>query len=197
MTLASNEPPHFIRKATPGDRARWVELYESVAAELEWIGGEPPFPEGRVAAEFDRRSTYSPTLLSSPTLPSSPPADARALFVTELRHPTSHPIASATGLVGWIDLHEMHEPQRQLYVGMGVRSDHRGKGIGRDLLNTGIEFATTIGTHTLCLDVLSHNERAIGLYRSLGFVGTEQTRSINRKDGRTFQGIEMICRLKP
>lgn len=46
----------------------------------------------------------------------------------------------------------------------------RGRGIGRSLLSTGIEWARTQGAHVVHLEVDEHNEAALSLYRSCGFV---------------------------
>jgi RimJ/RimL family protein N-acetyltransferase len=178
----ANDPPttharnHTIRLATTEDRAQWVALYEAIAAERDWIGGEPPFPEGRVAQEFDRRS--------QPTQPKS----AGALFVVEL---AIKELTTQSNIVGWIDLHEIQEP-RSLCIGMGIGENHRGLGLGGQLIRTVFGFAETVGIHSLTLDVFTHNERAIRLYRSFGFVETGRTHSIDRRDGRTFQSLEMV-----
>ena len=60
------------------------------------------------------------------------------------------------GDVGWIG-------------GIGVAPEHRGKGIGRALMESVLDVAPS----TVELEVIEQNERALMLYQSLGF---EQTR---------------------
>lgn len=54
-----------------------------------------------------------------------------------------------------------------------VRSDCRGRGIGRALLSWAEDLARTLGCCKLTLEVLSNNERALAAYRSAGFVPYE------------------------
>jgi ribosomal protein S18 acetylase RimI-like enzyme len=55
-------------------------------------------------------------------------------------------------------------------LGMLVHRDWRGRGVGTALLREAIEWARAAGLHKLCLEVFTHNEAAIGLYRACGFV---------------------------
>jgi carbonic anhydrase len=159
-----------IRVAKPEDRAYWVKLYESIASEREWIGGEPPFSEGRVAAEFDRRRT----------LPGGTLLVAQHIF--------------GPAAVAWIDLSPLPEvfETSSLYLGMGIDIQHRGVGLGRSLILAALDYARSVGTHTLVLDVFEHNDRAIRLYQSMDFTEDPTEReSIIRKDGRTFTSVRM------
>jgi putative acetyltransferase len=54
-------------------------------------------------------------------------------------------------------------------LGMSVRASHRRRGIGRALLEAGIEWARTIGITRLELYVFADNAPAIALYEALGF----------------------------
>lgn len=53
--------------------------------------------------------------------------------------------------------------------GLAVAPDQRGSGIGRALLDDGIEVAQRLGCRFLELDVEDKNEPAQSLYRSVGF----------------------------
>jgi RimJ/RimL family protein N-acetyltransferase len=54
-------------------------------------------------------------------------------------------------------------------LGMGLIPEMRGRGIGEAMLREGIEWARSIGIRKLKLGVFASNERAIGLYRKMGF----------------------------
>jgi ribosomal protein S18 acetylase RimI-like enzyme len=69
-------------------------------------------------------------------------------------------------------------------LGMGVLKDFRGRGIGRRLIEETIAQATQLGFEKLELTVHASNERAIALYRRVGF--TEEGR---RKRGWFVDGI--------
>ena len=53
--------------------------------------------------------------------------------------------------------------------GVAVRKEYRGLGIGSALLSALIEWAESRGVEKLWLSVFSTNERAIALYKKLGF----------------------------
>jgi mycothiol synthase len=57
---------------------------------------------------------------------------------------------------------------------IGVLPDHRGHGVGRWLLTTGIQLARERGAQEVFLKVDSRNEQAVGLYDTVGFVITEE-----------------------
>jgi ribosomal protein S18 acetylase RimI-like enzyme len=55
-------------------------------------------------------------------------------------------------------------------LAIAVSAEERGRGIGRRLLQAGVEWAKEAGVEKLVLSVYPHNEVAIALYRSFGFV---------------------------
>ena len=62
-------------------------------------------------------------------------------------------------------------------VGLGLRPDRTGKGLGRAFLAAGLAFAReTFAPKTFTLSVATFNQRAITLYRQAGF-----------EDGEVFQ----------
>ena len=52
---------------------------------------------------------------------------------------------------------------------MGVRREHRGRGIGRRLIERAIAAAWDQGLERIELEVLASNTPAISLYESVGF----------------------------
>ncbi|WP_108671346.1 GNAT family N-acetyltransferase [Peribacillus acanthi] len=55
------------------------------------------------------------------------------------------------------------------YFVIGVKESERGLGIGRQLFNEADLWADKNGIHRLELTVLTHNERALSLYKKMGF----------------------------
>lgn len=52
---------------------------------------------------------------------------------------------------------------------IGVRAGHRGRGIGRSLLNALADAARATGVTRICLSVERDNIRAFELYKSIGY----------------------------
>lgn len=69
--------------------------------------------------------------------------------------------------------------------GLGVVPEHRREGIGRLLMNGLIEHAREAGCDRVQLEVITQNERAINLYRSLGF---ERLRRLSVLNARAANG---------
>lgn len=67
-------------------------------------------------------------------------------------------------------------------LGIGILAEHRGKGIGKELLRKSIEKAVAGGLEKIELEVYASNVRAVSLYKNFGFK-IEGT----RKNGKKFQ----------
>ncbi len=69
--------------------------------------------------------------------------------------------------------------------GITIRKEFWGVGLGRKLTECVVAWAGAAGLHKLYLRVFADNHRAIGLYRSLGFVEEGHLRAdVLRADGR-------------
>ncbi len=68
-------------------------------------------------------------------------------------------------------------------IGVTVRREMWGKGIGRALMQTAIDFARNAGVEIIHLEVRSDNTRAIRLYESLGFVKIGQYKGLLKIEG--------------
>ena len=76
-----------------------------------------------------------------------------------------------------------------LFYGFGMRPDLTGRGLGEQFVLAGLEFARLLyGAHRVVLDVAAFNERAICLYRRLGF--EETGRHVETFDG--YGAVEFI-----
>jgi len=60
-------------------------------------------------------------------------------------------------------------------VSMWVAPAHRGRGVGKQLVNAILDWARSKHAQTLCLMVTSNNEVALRFYQRLGFVRTGKT----------------------
>jgi putative acetyltransferase len=63
-------------------------------------------------------------------------------------------------------------------IGLGVRKDWRGKGVGGALVAESIRWAGSIGVQKIILSVYPSNTPAVALYRKFGFL--EEGRLVNQ-----------------
>lgn len=89
-------------------------------------------------------------------------------------------------LVGWIDYNRggFEEISHTASIGMGIKHDFRGRGIGKELLKHCIESAKLNKIEKLELEVFSTNLIAYRLYRSIGFL--EEGRKVKK---RKYNGV--------
>jgi ribosomal protein S18 acetylase RimI-like enzyme len=75
-------------------------------------------------------------------------------------------------LVGYVTLQRDRHPvtRHVASLAIAVAAEERGRGIGRRLLQAGVDWAKDAGVQKVFLSVYPHNEVAISLYRSFGFV---------------------------
>ena len=75
-----------------------------------------------------------------------------------------------------------------------VKSEFRGKGIGRALQNALIELATEIGHHTLLAQITTENEVSIALHEKTGFRTVGVLQQVGKKFGRQLD-VAILQRL--
>lgn len=63
---------------------------------------------------------------------------------------------------------------------LGVRKDQRGKGIGTAMLVDGMNWLRGMGHDTVHIGVDAENARALGLYKSVGFVVENESQAYHR-----------------
>ena len=154
-----------LRPAREGDFDRLLELYEAVAGEGQWIGGEAPVDrvgfERRFHSEF-LESTEPATMLLAM-------ADDRVVGNVGLRLER-----------GVVDL------------GMMVAADWRGRGVGSMLMEAGVSWARGTGAHKLALYLWPHNVAARRLYDKFGFVEEGRLRRhYRRRNGELWDCVVM------
>jgi len=102
-------------------------------------------------------------------------------------------------IVGNCGLHGNKNPRRQHCwgVGMSVRDDWQGKGVGTKLMSTLIDLADNwLGALRLELTVYTDNAAAIALYKKFGFVVEGTQRAYALRDGALVDSL-MMARLHP
>jgi RimJ/RimL family protein N-acetyltransferase len=152
-----------IREANRADFETWFRLYDTVAAEGRWIGGEAPSDRAARQRAFEAN-------LSDPEAVS---------FLAE----------AGSRLVGNLGV-AVHSGIGEL--GMMVDADWRGRGVGSALMEACIAWADRLGAHKLVLEVWPHNTAAQGLYRKYGFEQEGLfIRHYRRRNGELWDAVRM------
>jgi ribosomal protein S18 acetylase RimI-like enzyme len=104
---------------------------------------------------------------------------------------------SNSRVIGWCDVIPLQRPLHAHVgvLGMGVLAEFRGRGVGKALMLAAIEKAKTIGITRIELIVREENERAIGLYRKIGFVVEGIKQCSTRIDGHYCNDLLMALLL--
>jgi RimJ/RimL family protein N-acetyltransferase len=162
----------IVRGMRAADVPEALDLLEAVAAEGIWLGTEPGFDRHRRGQQWLEG-------LADPLVCTLVVAD-----------PATH------RLVGQGSVHVARYGVAEL--GMNLAADSRGRGWGGQLLDALLEAARDLGAHKAELQVWPHNERAIRLYLSHGFVVEGRLRAhYRRASGQVWDAILMGAALDP
>ncbi len=145
-------------------------MLEDVAREERWLG---------VETGFDRK--------------------ARAERIrSHLEHPAYGAFAAfdANKLIAQCAVHE--SPAHPHTVAIVIAQPYRGIGLGRTLMTQLETFAKERNVAELGLLVFAHNDRAIALYRNMGYIQREYyPGDVIRKNGAIYDTIFMTKSLTP
>ena len=123
------------------------------------------------------------------------PLEKSEAFVREnIAQANPHVVALVDGqVVGWCDICRIGRPvyAHGGVLGMGIVEEHRGKGIGEALMRAALDLAQKCGLSRVELTVRADNERAIALYRKLGFIDEGVKRKAIFVDGRYLDVVTM------
>lgn len=116
-------------------------------------------------------------------------------------NPDAHVLLACAGdeVVGQLGLYACGNPRRRHVgdLGMGVRDDWQGRGVGTALLAAAIELADRwLQLHRLELQVYADNAAGIALYTRHGFIEEGRHRDFAFRDGAYVDAIS-LARLRP
>ena len=172
------------------DAARQVDADPIVIRSAE------PEDAAAISAVFGTPGTVEGTL----QLPDMPVA-SRVEYLQKVEPAACKLVAVAEGLVvGCASLHSPSNSLRRSHsrmLGIGILPQWQGRGVGRKLLARLLDWADNWGNVLRVeLHVHADNERAIALYRSMGFVEEGRHRAYALKNGRFIDSFSM-ARLHP
>jgi L-phenylalanine/L-methionine N-acetyltransferase len=160
------------------------------------IRAQEPSDAAGVSALIGTPGTFEGTL----QLPDMPVA-SRVEWIQAIEPGTCKLVAVAGGqVVGAAGLHSVGRSMRRGHVrslGISLAPGWQGKGVGRQLMARLLDWADN-WTNILRIELTVHadNDRAIALYKSMGFVEEGRLRAYAIKDGR-FMDAYTMARLHP
>jgi RimJ/RimL family protein N-acetyltransferase len=97
-------------------------------------------------------------------------------------------LTQSDDLIGWIQLDGVDWMHRTSYLGIGIGNrDFWGRGYGTEAMELMLQFAfDEINLHRVFLSVFSYNERAIHVYKKLGFQYEGRYREHIERDGQRY-----------
>lgn len=94
--------------------------------------------------------------------------------------------------IGYIRLTEIDYINRSICVGADIKTNYRGKGYGKEVYKYILNFVfNELNMNKCYLWVLENNERAINLYKKIGFKESGKSRKAIYKNGRYINYIFM------
>jgi putative acetyltransferase len=156
----------IVRPARGQDAHGAAVAFKVVAEEGRWIGREAPVDVAESAEQF------------------------RAWVASDQDHVWV--LEHDGAIAGTIDLHRTSWASGVATLGMLVLPEARGKGGGRAMLDTALEWARESELYKIQLEVFVENARAIALYASAGFTveGLRRDHYL-RRDGQRHSTLIM------
>jgi L-amino acid N-acyltransferase YncA len=118
-------------------------------------------------------STIPSRVVSADTEPVS--VEQRLVWFDE-HEPSRRPIRvieNGGEVIGWLSLSDFYDGRPAYHataeIGVYVKEDYRGEGIGRRLVEEAIRRGPELGLNTLTAGIFAHNEASVGLFEGTGF----------------------------
>ncbi len=133
-------------------------------------------PDGKEVFEvFNRTHAQTDFLLSYPDENSFDPEQEARFLAEKTMSPDEAELVAVVdgriaGTAGIEAVGKKYKLKHRAELGIGILEEYWGLGLGRALTEACIQFARDAGYHQLELNVVAENDRALSLYRSLGFV---------------------------
>lgn len=171
--VLNNKEVLLVRSPKLDDAKALVDHMKAVDQETEFLAREA----GEFSFTVDQERNFIENALNDPNL---------FFFVAEIEGKI---VANCS--VGYVM--RFNKYKHRAAMGLAIRQNHWRKGIGKILMSECIEWCRSKGIEQLELDVVTENERGIGLYKSMGFevFGTKKN-ALKYSDGRYADEYFMI-----
>lgn len=174
---------YTVRPATPADAEAIARIYnQGIEDRVATLETEPRTPEER-RRWLAGRSPRHPVIVAE----TAEPAGASG-------GPPTRRAGLAAPVIGWGSLNVFNAREAYRFVAdfsVYVEREHRGKGVGRALLERLIELGREHGFHKLVLSAFPTNAGGMALYTRLGFRTVGVYKEQGRLDGRWVDTIVM------
>ncbi|WP_237737881.1 GNAT family N-acetyltransferase [Corynebacterium otitidis] len=137
----------------------------------------------------------SQAILQRPELTLRPEESDRELFRSWGRNDTPDGFGYAVlntdnELVGYVRLHGVSGPARAGSLDVMIGAEHQGFSYGADAVRAGLRLAfREFGVHKVEAAVRAFNERALGVYTSIGFKEEGRRRAVAFHNGRYYDDV--------
>lgn len=102
-------------------------------------------------------------------------------------------------VAGWLSLSDFYDARPAYHataeIGVYVREDYRGKGVGRRLVEEAIRRGPELGLKTLTAGAFAHNEASVRLFEGMGFREWAHFPRVAELDGVEIDLVVMGLRL--
>lgn len=163
-----------LRSPTEADAPVSLAYLKAIMGETEFLSAY----EDEISGELSRELAFICGKLDEP----------RALDVSAFD--------SCGAIVGDFDLRPLRDVCRYAHrceLGISVRRDYWGCGLGSALMTVMLREAKTLGYEQVELEVVAQNARAIALYQKFGFVQTGTLPHFYKyRDGRYADALYMV-----
>lgn len=172
MTSLNNRSLMEFRDTTDADAEHVAALIDSVSRERRYLAGTVGFS-----------------------------VDSTRGFIASVKAAGGvHVVAVHSGeVIGWCDIvpHPFEGMQHVGRLGMGVRKDHRFRGVGRELLSVAVQKAFAATLERIELEVFASNRPAVRLYERFGFECEGRKAAARKLDGVTDDILVYAMRKRP
>lgn len=126
----------------------------------------------------------------------APPVERSAAYVRELRAGAGVQFVAVSDsgeVVGWCDITrgDRESIAHTGSLGMGLLKEHRGRGLGRKLVEAALAAAKAQGVERVELEVFASNAAAVTLYRKMGFREEGRKLKARKVDGAYDDSVVM------
>ena len=118
--------------------------------------------------------------------------DLAEFLDSKKRGNSTYAVLKGTELIGFLSVNK--DTDKSCEIGLGMRPDITGKGKGQEFLHNALDFIQSeLRPEKICLSVAAFNQRAINVYRKVGFIDKETYMQDTNGSMNEFLKMEYEC----